>query len=1278
MTVNLSVSAVTAGSLSIWSSVWNAAIGTDFVSLGSWTTSAPPAPALTIRSDHSSDFTQGQLNASYSLTVSNGADSGPTSNTVSVTETVPSGLSFVSMSGVGWACSTNTCTRSDLLPPGASYPPIIALVNVSPSAPSSVTNSAAVTGGATASDPTAIHSIVAATASATYLTLDTTTQGNWKSAYGVDGAFIPTDANSIPAYAQFAIAGQSLSSWTSSTSDVRGLQKFASSTDRTAPVWYSFSNFTIDLNLTDGAPHQIALYCVDWDTSSRAQTVQVLDAYSSAVLDSQAMPSGQSPRTYSQLFPTASGSSETPFKPKVVASVVLPDNISQYTFQYNAYGELVRVTLPTGGAFEYDYPDSMPVCSGNTYLYGCVDYYGVPVPADEDMSMQSVFRRVKERRILPDGTNVESKTTFTPIYTAGGTGSTVVTVEVKNASGTVLKRDIHTFSGNAADLSPYPLRDTTLPYPDWRTGKETQTDSVKLENGITARSVVNLYGQGPWSGDPAIPHDVKICQSNVTLTETTGQSTTSGSIDFYDQYSNLTEKYEFGYDAAPTIGSSCQTATSQRACESFSGYSRCTHQEYLADGYDLADSSSSTAAGLSLHLRNLVTDQQVYDTGSVLVSHTESLYDDDYSARPLKDTSGIANHLPSYGIGYYTRGNLTTVRKWNTGSSAIDLRNTFDVAGNLVATQDGNLKKTSITYNSPTYAFANSVCKNVSGQDLCFTQDFDTSTGQLISRSDLNSMATTFDYTDSLDRLKTATRPDGSKVVFNYTNSNTLITSTSDQDAVLDGKLKTEKLLDGLGRELETRQYEDATHLITVRKEYDSLGRPYRVYNPYRSGDSQIYTATTYDSLGRVLSVTTPDSAATTYSYVNNKTTITDPDAKKRTSETDALGRLTKVIENPDITQPPTTTYTYNAAGSLTNVHQTGSLNDPALPDRTFTYDLLQRLLTATNPETGTITYEYDKNSNLSKKTDANLVQTFLTYNEMDQLLTKEYVIAGAIVPTDTVEYTYSDAAVSYSKGRLTRISNGNVWQVGTFDVMGRPTSSSQTTAGVTYPSFGYTYNLAGALQTITYPSGHTYRTDYDQAGRINKVSRGTTTYASVPQDFASQTYGYAPHGAVQRMTIGALVEQTCYNSRFQATAIRLGASATSACINGGNDPLRLTFDYGGMNNNGNLRSQTIARQAQSWTQNYTQTAYDPMNRLMSFNEGTVSQTYSYDGYGNRAVTHGVINDYATPTALTQYNNNRWWGTGANYDNAGNQTALPARSYKYDAENRLVWTQVRA
>ena len=123
-------------------------------------------PALSIAKTHSGNFTQGQQNAAYAVTVSNAANAGPSSGTVTITETVPSGLTLFSMSGTGWTCSSNTCTRSDALNPGGSYPPITVTVNVAANATSPQVNQVSVSGGgsavANASDTTNIVALAPA------------------------------------------------------------------------------------------------------------------------------------------------------------------------------------------------------------------------------------------------------------------------------------------------------------------------------------------------------------------------------------------------------------------------------------------------------------------------------------------------------------------------------------------------------------------------------------------------------------------------------------------------------------------------------------------------------------------------------------------------------------------------------------------------------------------------------------------------------------------------------------------------------------------------------------------------------------------------------------------------------------------------------------------------------------------------------------------------------------------------------------------------------------
>jgi uncharacterized repeat protein (TIGR01451 family) len=119
---------------------------------------------LTIAKSHTGNFTQGQAGATYSITVSN-VGTTTSAGTVTMTDTLPTSLVPTSIAGTGWTCllATASCTRSDALTAGSSYPLITVTVTVAANAPSSVTNSATVSGGGetytandTASDATTI------------------------------------------------------------------------------------------------------------------------------------------------------------------------------------------------------------------------------------------------------------------------------------------------------------------------------------------------------------------------------------------------------------------------------------------------------------------------------------------------------------------------------------------------------------------------------------------------------------------------------------------------------------------------------------------------------------------------------------------------------------------------------------------------------------------------------------------------------------------------------------------------------------------------------------------------------------------------------------------------------------------------------------------------------------------------------------------------------------------------------------------------------------------
>lgn len=116
------------------------------------------------------DFAEGDQDKTYTIKVQN-AGQGATSGTVTVTDTLPAGLSNGTLSGTGWNCIGLTCTRSDLLagdddgaPPYPEYPPLTLTVDVDVDAPEDLTNSVSVSGGGeiittnnTDDDPTRIQ-----------------------------------------------------------------------------------------------------------------------------------------------------------------------------------------------------------------------------------------------------------------------------------------------------------------------------------------------------------------------------------------------------------------------------------------------------------------------------------------------------------------------------------------------------------------------------------------------------------------------------------------------------------------------------------------------------------------------------------------------------------------------------------------------------------------------------------------------------------------------------------------------------------------------------------------------------------------------------------------------------------------------------------------------------------------------------------------------------------------------------------------------------------------
>lgn len=949
----------------------------------------------------------------------------------------------------------------------------------------------------------------------------------------------------------------------------------------------------------------------------------------------------------------------------------LPDGQSYLFGAFNSQGQVTQITLPKADSWaaatiQYSF-DPPGIC--NTL--------GVAATCDPQ-DMPIVTKTLSHHDPLA-GTALSDVWNYGVGYTVQ-TGSQ--TSAVMHPDGGIVRNYF-----NCVYLCNFPGLTYEIDQPD---GSRTQR--------IWAYNTFEPGAFGPANPLIASEYDSVANSGTPTLTAATNYS--------YDSNGNLTEVDQFPWINYPFSVSSHDPVS---APNSLTSAARTTKNTYWLP----ADTGANQGNGYwnpypsTPQLLNARTSTLVSE--SALQSYSELVYDSATSTGNVLNKfdwdstkAGFPGQISSGASPTY---NLSTI-------NAIKTAWTY-TSGDILTETDPLVIEKAYTYGQCSGVYPSQVTEGSGARTFTFT--WDCASGLRTGETDSDNGTTTTVAYDQLGRQTNVTRANGQQIDTTYDDSAQTTTTQTQPDLTtpMAGWIQTVTYRDDLQRAYQTTETSDVSgcSLITTQSTqgvaYGSLFSYQLASNPFCSGaDSTMgWTVTESDSMGRVVNVShspgstipspgSPSSCSsnTCYSYGANSTgsttAVTDEAGVSRATSADSLGRMTQVLDGSGLT-----TYYGYALSNLVSVTQVAQ-------SRTFGYSSLNRLLSATNPENGTICYNYDADGNLSSIggnslcTPTRPATETLTYNSLNQVLSKNYSDG-----TPSVSYTYGTTGSHcpsslYSVGRTCSVSNSaSTTSFGYNDQTGKVTTSTQTTpsSGGTSYGFSYAYNLNDGLVQETYPSQRVVSYGYNSAGRVNKVVQGAL---DSPVKTYAGSISYAPQHALASMSLGSniIAESWQYNFRLQPTQIQAnGATSLTLCYrySGSQNACDNSGQGDTVQNNGNVLWANIARSGVSSAPTYAQVfSYDGLNRLTQALENTGSpcsssttdwcQSFSYTGdgspspgiYGNRTVTSQGSAVVSPSPQTFNAATNHIADSGWSYDAAGNVTADPSpATYAYDFEN---------
>jgi RHS repeat-associated protein len=932
------------------------------------------------------------------------------------------------------------------------------------------------------------------------------------------------------------------------------------------------------------------------------------------------------------------------------SSIVLPDG-SQYSFSYeptpgnSSYttGRVSQVTLPTGGTISYSY-------SGSNDGINCSD--------GSTLGLQ--------RSLSPGGTWQ---------YSRSGSG-TAWTTTVTDPTTPTHNQTVIDFQEDSATTNPsnnfYETQRQV--YQGLQSGGTLLLTTVRCYNNLLSNCTTTAV------------------QSPITQLDAYRQlpnGSTRLSATFYNGYGLVKDDKEYNYGV--TLGTA----------PSVSYLVRETAVSYANLGNGIVNKPSSVT----------VSD---WTSGSAVTLASSTYF---YDQTTPTATSGTPQHIAITG----SRGNLTTATTSTSSTASLSRTYTYYDTGNPYVATDVNNAQTTYLYGSGSCgnSFATTINEPLS---LSRSITWNCTGGIATQVTDENGKTVTSNYTDPdfwrpanvVDQLSNQTnlsyiRQSGQNAVEaslqNFNGGN----SVSDSRTTMDG----------FGRPILSQRLQGpgATNYDTVETDYNNVGQPSRFTMPFSAAAGTTNSSapginTTYDALGRALTSTDANGGTVSYTYTNNDVlqTVSGTQTFQKQLEYDGLGRLASVCEIsstlPGVgtcTQSSAKTglwtkYTYDALGHLLAVTQNAQATAGSRQARSFVYDMLGRITSESNPETGqsgtngTVTYTWDAISPCGDGTNhvfaGDLVQkkdnagniTCYSYDGLHRIASE----GNTSVSNTILRKFFYDSKTSYPSG--VNVSNGKTHMVEaqtfnssnlnafltdeffSYSARGEVTDLYESTphsgSGVYYhttASFwptGSLKSLSGipGVPTINYGANGT---GLDGEGRYTQVtaSSGTSPVSNVTY---STTSSPNPLGALTGVSLGSADSDTF---TYDANTGRIATYTFS--VNTQTDTGTLTW-----NTNGTLQKLAIVDHipgtVDSQTCNYQ---YDDLQRISSSLCGSIwAQNFTYDSFGN--ITKSGSSAFAPSYTFSNgAATNQFFsipGVSVSYDKNGNLLTDNLNSYTWD------------